>query len=380
MRRFAFACFTSLVALAAAQSAESPHATNDLAANAALQYWQAFSQLPAMNAEREKIVAAWNTVSLDDPAVQKLIVESQNSLLYLRRAGQLSRCDWGLDYSDGISMLMPFLAKGRDLARLAALNARQEFERGNRKMARTDATAIMTLARHVGREPVMICVLVRYGIEGMAVDLVAPYVTEIKASHAEAAAQFSNLPTAPALVQTIPAEKEFFIEWMATRLKTEEQRQVGAGLALWKNLLSAPEMPEGVRKVGSVAEAVQRIESVLPIYDELAKLVALPKEQFDAQYPAFKQKTKAANPLAGSLLPSVDEILAKEQRNTARAAMLLAAIAVSEGGPERLKELKDPFGTGPFEYRASENGFELKSRLLFEGQPVTLVAGKTPQP
>ena len=75
-------------------------------------------------------------------------------------------------------------------------------------------------------------------------------------------------------------------------------------------------------------------------------------------------------------MPAVDQLRAKEQRHQARLAMLLASIAVAESGPEKLKEIKDPFGTGPFEYRSLDKGFELKSKLQFEGQPVTLTVGQ----
>ena len=57
-------------------------------------------------------------------------------------------------------------------------------------------------------------------------------------------------------------------------------------------------------------------------------------------------------------------------------ALFKAAIAVVQGGPDKLKDIKDPFGDGPFEYRALDKGFELKSKLLFKGQPVTLTVGK----
>jgi hypothetical protein len=55
--------------------------------------------------------------------------------------------------------------------------------------------------------------------------------------------------------------------------------------------------------------------------------------------------------------------------------MLLAAVAVAHDGPEKLKEIRDPFGEGPFEYRKLESGFELKSKLKFDGEPVTLTVG-----
>ena len=56
--------------------------------------------------------------------------------------------------------------------------------------------------------------------------------------------------------------------------------------------------------------------------------------------------------------------------------LLKAAIAVVRGGPEKLEAIKDPFGTGPFEYRPLDKGFELKSKLLFHDQPVSLTVGQ----
>ena len=56
--------------------------------------------------------------------------------------------------------------------------------------------------------------------------------------------------------------------------------------------------------------------------------------------------------------------------------MLEAAMAVVQGGPDKLKDIKDPFGDGPFEYRALDEGFELKSKLTFNAQPVSLTVGR----
>src|SRR5437773_6276044 len=83
-----------------------PKTTSDLAANAALQYWQAFSQMPA-DKEHEKLLDQWQKAPLDDAAVQRLIAGSHQSLLYLQRGAALKACDWGLDYNDGISLLLP---------------------------------------------------------------------------------------------------------------------------------------------------------------------------------------------------------------------------------------------------------------------------------
>jgi len=359
-------------------TADSPHAQSDLAANAALQYWMAFSQMPTLDSDQEKHFASGSAVNFDDPAVQRVIASSHQSLLFLQRGAALPRCDWGLEYKDGISLLLPYLSKSRDLARLASLRARQNFEQAHYGAARGDSTAMMTLARHIGRDPIMICLLVRIGIEGMVIDVVAPYVPELKASYSQALAQFTSLPAAATLKDTIPVEKKFFATWIATKLKDDEARSPGAWRELWRGITTGEgvEAPEAVKKVDSIAQAIKMVEDLLPIYDDLERFVVMPNDQFDAQYPAFKQKIKAEFPLAGMIVPAVDQLRAKEQRHQARMAMLLAGIAVAESGPDKLKEIKDPFGSGPFEYRALDKGFELKSKLQFEGQPVTLAIGQ----
>jgi len=225
----------------------------------------------------------------------------------------------------------------------------------------------------------MICVLVRLAIEGFVIDAIAPYAPEIKASYKQSKAAFDSLPPAATLLQTIGTEKKYMAGWIITHLKYEEGRRPGAWREFWKGLLSGDgetKIPDSVKNLTSVGEAIKMVEDLLPVYDELAHYLSLPNEQFDKEYPAFKEKTKAAQPFAGVLLPAIDQIRGKEQRGQARLEMLLAGIAVAEGGPDKLKEIKDPFGTGPFEYQALDKGFELKSKLMFEGQPVTLKIGR----
>ena len=106
-------------------------------------------------------------------------------------------------------------------------------------------------------------------------------------------------------------------------------------------------------------------------------MMTLPWKEFDAQFPEFVKRAKAASPLAGVLgLPIMDQVVARERRNQTQEALFKAAIGVVQGGPDTLKDIEDPSGNGPFEYRAVDKGFELKSKLLFKGQPVLLTVGK----
>jgi len=363
------------LALLASAAAQAPDAKSGPPANAALMYWQAFALMPALDKNQERLLEEWDKVPLD-AAVRALLAKSHSSLMYLHRGAKLKHCDWGLDYNDGISMHMPHLAKARDLARLAALRARLALAQGHWKAGSADATALMALARHVGRDPIMICLLVRYLIEGMAIELVAAYVPELKAPLPQVVAVYEALPAGVTIQQAFVAEKRITAEWLIKKLNDEEQRKQGAWRDLWQKIFDGPEVPEAVQRVESFAEALRMANDLLPVYDQLAKLVALPRDEFAAQYPEFTKKTKAAYPLAGALVTSADRMLATEHRNQARMAMLFAAIAIAQGGPDKLKDFKDPFGSGPFEYRALDRGFELKSKLLFRDQPVTLTVGQ----
>ena len=98
-------------------------------------------------------------------------------------------------------------------------------------------------------------------------------------------------------------------------------------------------------------------------------------ERVDAKYTDFAKKAIAANPVADQILPLNDAMLATERRTLTRMEQFNAAVAVVQGGPDRLKDILDPFGDGPFEYRALDKGFELKSKLLYHEKPVTLTVG-----
>ncbi len=348
------ALFLSLTLLASSPAtAQAQDAKPDLGANAAMKYWQAFALLPILDKDQEKLLEQWNKVPLD-AAARKVIDKSQISRVYLHRGAKLQRCDWSLDYEDGISLRLPYLVKSRTLARLTALHARHEFEQGHWKAGAEDVTALLKLARHLEQEPIMIVQLVGYAIETIAIEVAAPYLPELK----------------PVISQAV-----------SDVLDGLQKRKEGSWHDVWKQVLSAPGEGDAVDRdlvesAKTFEQAIKLLEDLLPFYEDLAKVSALPWKEFDEQYPKFVKKAKAANRLAGYILPATDKMVAAQRRNQTQMALFKAALAVVQGGPDKLKDIKDPFGDGPFEYRALDKGFELKSKLLFKGQPVMLTAGK----
>ena len=183
------------------------------------------------------------------------------------------------------------------------------------------------------------------------------------------------LPAGATLQQVVLKEKQVFLMSAIQRLKEAEQHQAGSWKDIWKAGFDQPENRSLVQPVKTFEQAVKWLENMLPFYDQLAKMTTLPWKEFDAQYPEFAKEAKAVNPLADQILPLNDFMLATERRTQTRMALFNAALAVVQGGPDKLKDIKDPFADGPFEYRALDKGFELKSKLLFNGQPVSLTVG-----
>jgi hypothetical protein len=357
----------------------------DAGANAAMKYWQAFALLPPLDKDQETLLQEWNRVPLDARA-RELIDKSQGSRDYLQRGARLQRCDWSLDYEDGIRLRLPFLPKAVVLARLTALHARHEFAQGRKEAGWDDVTALLKLGRHVEMGPTFIQNLVGYAIQTTAIEAAAPYLSDLKPIlPPDAPALLNALPAGPTLPQVVLMEKQLGALWMVRVLKEAEERREGAWQGTWKELCDAMIMGnEGeesrnrgiVPPVKTFAQAVQMLEDLLPLYDELARLSALPWNEFDARYPAFVAQVKAAGPLARFVLPNMDQIVPAARRNQVRVALFQAALAVVQEGSEALRRFQDPSGGGPFAYRALDKGFELKSKLLHHGKPVTLAVGQ----
>jgi hypothetical protein len=370
---FVLIATTHWASAAAAKPVEFPPVSE----NAALQYWQAFASLPALDADQEKLLENWAQAPLNE-ATRELLKQSHASLMFLHRGAKLRECDWGFDYRDGISLHLPHLAKARVLARLAALDARRAFEEGHSDRARDDSLGMVAMARQIGGDHTLVSMLVCYAIEGMTVDLVAPYLPQLGASRSDALRMFETLPPSPTLAHGVMCEKRLAYS-IIRQLQEAEQRRPGSWREVWQSMLG-PDVANPLKEGDDFDDLIKLLEDFQLVYDELAVLTALPPKEFDAKLPAFAKAAEAANPVAKLLLPAMEKVVAAQRRAEVRMAMLLAGIAVVEGGSEKLSNIKDPFSGAPFQYRGLDTGFELASDLEENGEPVTLMIGRRGAP
>jgi hypothetical protein len=365
-------------------AAQAPDTRSGLGANAAMKYWQAFALLPTLDEDQAKLLQNWKEVPIyDESAAFKLIDASRMSRVYLHRGAKLERCDWSLDDEDGPGLFMSHCPRSLNLARLALLHARHEFEQGHWQGGWEDVTDVLKLGRHVGVDPQLVVRWVAYRIETHAIEAAAPYLPELKPIIPEvASAVLDTLPAGPTLQQMVLEEKRTGLMWEIQELRKAEQRKEGSWRGVWRNLVDPPWLESQnrdlalVQSVTTFDQAIKRLEDLLPFYDELARVIALPWKEFDAQYPELVKKAKARDLWGFDRLNEPDGIVARVRRYETQMALFKAALAVVKGGPDKLKDIEDPFGNGPFEFRALDRGFELKSKLLFKGQPVMLTVGQ----
>jgi hypothetical protein len=359
-------------------TAQSRDGKADLGANAALKYWSGFALLPSLDDHQEKLLSDWNKVPFDATALS-LIDRSRNSREYLHQAARIEGCDWSLDYSQGIRLLMPHLVKSRTLAALVALHARHEFEEGHWQAGAEDVSDLLRFARHLELEPMMIQQLVAYNIERTAIDAAAPYLPKLRMILSpEVSDLFDTPPATPTLASLVMQEKQISAIWLIHELQRAEVRKPGSWVDVWKELFgeTAGSEQNYVEPTKTLDESIKLLQELLPAFDELAQMASLPWKKFDEQYAAFAKKWSAANRFFGAIIPALDKFAKSQRRRTAQMELFKTAIAITEEGPDKVKVSKDPFGDGPFEYSKTDLGFELKSKLLVQDKLYSLTVGQ----
>jgi hypothetical protein len=357
---------------ASAQPVPPPPAAAAAHRDAAVQYWQAFAAMPAMDKPQQDLAAGWDTVPLDATAV-KLIDASANALKQLRRGAACDHCDWGLNKEDSFGLLLPHLAKSRDLARLACLRARYRISKGQHAQAVDDVVDALVLARRVGADDVLIGILVQDAMQSIAVQALAPHLTEFgKGDLAALAARLATLPKGGTFEGFVVWEREAGLMALIAGLK-DAQRDARPWDQYLSDNLGLP--VETIRAAGGSPEAVTKhLEALRPLYDEFAAALKLPQAQAKLKFAELSKRTES-NPMK-SVMFNYSRVYDRHATAETRLTLLRAAVAIRLNGPDQLKQFTDPFTGEPFEHKPTSTGFELLSKVKDEHDKlVTLTIG-----
>jgi hypothetical protein len=359
--------------LSAQRQPPAQPANGSLGQNAALNYWQAFAHLP------RQLPAPGETGA--DPDEAKLLESSKDALLYLHRGAAIGPCDWGLHREDGPYLLLPHLAKGRDLGRLAGMKVRQDLAAGKGREAAQTAGDTLVMARHLSSDiTAIVTYLVQLAVERSAVDSLAPQLGALDAAALESLdRRLASLPPGGSLETCLRVERELGVGWAIRELRKMNDQDP------WKDRVLAPysfneggPQPAMVEALAAAAGgtregALKQFESLIPYLDELDRDIKLPRDEFRAKMADLENRV-SGNPFAKAVLPAMNRLYDKEAAGRTRLIMLRAAVAALRGGPEKVSQFKDASGA-PLEYGATADGFEVRSKVVDNDQPVVLKVG-----
>jgi len=352
--------------------------------NAALKYWQAFATLPKFTDAENKILAEALTTPLDESA-RKILNDADYSLQMLHFGAALPKCDWGMSHEFGIFTRIPQADAARVLSNLASLRARMRFADGQIEEGLDDIVDGITLGRHSSLTGTMMMLLTGYAVEHRMIDALALGIPKIDVKVIPGLKQrMAVIPQALTLADATVSEERYFLDWFIRTVKKAKDTE-----SLLTALAFIDLEPEGkpdrshaksrafvAECGGSVENVLRHCEQARESYAIVAKMFDLPVDQFEKEF-ARETKKKTGNAVFNAFFPAMVNVRKAHERMEVRRALLLAALAVRQDGPDSLKNHPDPAGNGPLEYVAFDGGFELRSKLNGrDGKPVVLTVGR----
>lgn len=146
---FAFVVF-GIVSRASAQISYPPNTKN-----AALRYWIAFSEMQDLSADKPTQDLLEKTVSGETPFDEKKIAPildaNKFAIEIMQRGTELPDCDWGLEYSSGISASIAYAPRARALSRLNTLEGMRQLAAGDTQSATNTWLAGVRFSRDMAR-------------------------------------------------------------------------------------------------------------------------------------------------------------------------------------------------------------------------------------
>lgn len=315
--------------LAAPACAADPPA-NDLGQNAALRYWFGIELLHnKIKSDQEEMIDDARRDNPLLPEAVKLVEQCEYPLRYLHQGAAITACDWGLNYEDGYTILLPHLNWMRTFARVATLRAAQRFASGDNMGGVEDIADTLALSRHTGTHDILICILVQRAIQSLAISVLSPeQLGKLDAASLERlAARLDALPPGGSLRRSVDIERNFGQLWLLKQVKDNASRPDWAARSVEKMVGNEGDAKDAVKLSGGTAQgAIEELERLGPIYDDVAKSIDAPAAEWEASWREL-QKRFDANAFGRLLSPAYGRAYKVVRESEAQMAELKATVA-----------------------------------------------------
>lgn len=344
--------------------------------NAALLYYQAFLLRPEPDANTSASIDEVISGGEPDEKLRKYLnlQDCRKTIELTEAAAQLTRCDWGIRYSQGFGAPLRQLEHFRPLRFLLYADARVLAADGDYRAAFGRCLTIRRIAGHIGDDA-----MINYAISVGTDRSVLRYIQNILGSmppndetliwlRVRLAMQGMDPSLARALemdlelmLQTLRTDTDDLV-WLREQLIENEGENAEYIWSLTDEELLALVVEPYADFLDYALRVIDNEMSYEEKYTELQRLIDELKEEF-GDVLDLKQ-------LIVALSPQVTEIYSLQVRHTAQLNALKAAIEIylvtANTGqlPDTLPDYlpKDPFSGHDFEYEITEDGFILRCR------------------
>ncbi|MDH4239762.1 MAG: hypothetical protein OEW48_09380, partial [Phycisphaerae bacterium] len=131
--------------------------------NAAVLYYRAFTLYESPDNIGPMLWDYWKGNIESNEKIEQYLKKNRRIIKIVLDAAGVEHCDWGLDYSQGVEVLLPPHHKAREIFALLAAEAKMQADRGNYRKALGCCMSIYRMARHLNERPI-ICYLVAAAI------------------------------------------------------------------------------------------------------------------------------------------------------------------------------------------------------------------------
>ena len=344
--------------------------------NAALLYYQAYLCYEQRDDAMQDMVADLSKGEIDpNESIRKYVKNCHEAIELAVAATEIPHCNWGLKYSDGLSMQIAHLGQVRKLNYLIIAEARILAADGANRQAIDRYLTVRKMSRHIGDETI-ISFLVSVAINRLADscirDILAdmPQDLEILTGLKNELALIASRPLS--IKAALKTEKEVFLESMRLENLKELAEMLVGGIIEPDDkeaelLRTADEsfVEKNRDYYSNYMDSFQEILSSAIVYETTyAKLKALSDKL---------QKDVAENPAATltvPMAPALCKLYGHEVRNETALNAVRAAVEVyitkAKTGqlPEKLPAglPKDLFSGKDFKYEKTTDGFVLRCR------------------
>jgi hypothetical protein len=339
--------------------------------NAALLYYQAFLLYPQADDATRDLLRNLSQGKIDPNDKITEYVESCHASLDLAMvASEIPMCNWGVRFSEGFAMNLPFLAQARSLYFLMTADARILAGEGAYRDALSRCLAAKRMGQHMG-DNIIISVLVAISIDTGANNCIRDFMGSMPADVETLQWLKTQLATVPTRALSINHAMKLEQEVVLRTLQIDNIDMLvktlkDAGMGVTDEMLEAVDEMYLEKCREHYANHMSAIQNVLSAQMMYAKKYSELKKLDDRVQSEKEENTDAV--LTAFLVPATAKaynvsVRANALNNATRTAVDIYILKAKTG---KLPDVipadspKDPFSGKDFEYEKTKEGFVLR--------------------